>query len=151
MRSRCPAFPAQRFRTRLRTLPGNWLVPLAFAVSTGGAAACFFRNAPFARRAQFHACSTGLRQSNGNRLFGRTRPVLAFPNMMHLLANKFSRLCRRRFSLACVLARSIDRLLLRHISFPAGAHYVVRSSLETLRPSRWTWLVSAPNHGHSLR
>jgi len=84
-----------------------------------------------ARRAQFHACSTGLRQSNGNRLFGRTRPMLAFPNMMHLLANKFSRLCRRRFSLACVLARSIDRSLLRHISFPAGAHYVVRSSLET--------------------
>jgi hypothetical protein len=51
------------------------------------------------RGREFHAGASGLGQADGNRLFRRSRAVLAFANMVNFLAHELTSLRRRPLSL----------------------------------------------------
>src|SRR5262249_32953445 len=53
----------------------------------------YLRCAARFRRRQLHPCPASLRQSDCNRLLRRSSSVLAFPDVFHFLADKFSCLC----------------------------------------------------------
>jgi hypothetical protein len=57
---------------------------------------------------QLHAGTARLRQANGNRLFGRSRTVLAFTDMVDLFAHELAGLCRRRFPGTLRLTRAFN-------------------------------------------
>src|ERR1017187_10940797 len=118
--------------TMLSTPAGDW--PLRKSPSA------FFRVAsevfPLPGRGQLHAGTAGLRQTNGNRLFGRGRAVLAFADVVHLLFHAFAGLGARRFSLACLFAGPLQRFFLWHrfsFSYPQQRCRI--------RPAEWTTLT----------
>jgi hypothetical protein len=63
---------------------------------------------------KFHASASRFRESDGNRLLGRSRAVLAFTNVVHLFADEFASLRRWRLSSALVLTGSLHSGLLGH-------------------------------------
>src|SRR5439155_13383774 len=69
-------------------------------------------------RRQLDAGAAGLGKPDGNRLLGRARAVLALADVLHCLADKFTRLRGGRLALALVLAGPFDGFLLRHGSPP---------------------------------
>jgi hypothetical protein len=68
---------------------------------------------PFGRR-QFYTRTPRFGQGYCNRLFGRTRPVYAFADMVEFLAHKFARLGGGRLPLTLVMARPLDGFPLWH-------------------------------------
>src|SRR6185436_14449317 len=72
----------------------------------------------FFRRRQFHAGATRLLQSDGDRLFRAPRAVLAFADVLDLLAHELAGLRGRRLALALVLSRPADGFFLRHGGSP---------------------------------
>jgi hypothetical protein len=58
--------------------------------------------------------ASSLRQPDRDRLFGRSRSVLAFPDMVHLLAHEFTRLRGGGFARALVATRSFERFFFWH-------------------------------------
>jgi hypothetical protein len=65
-------------------------------------------------RWQIHSGPSRLRQTNRNRLLRRARAVLAFANVIHLLANELSSLRRRCLALPLVAAGALQRSFFRH-------------------------------------
>ena len=59
---------------------------------------------------------SGFRQSNRNGLFGRTSPVFALSNIMDLLTDEFSRLCRGCLTFSFLSHSTLPRFLFRHVS-----------------------------------
>jgi hypothetical protein len=55
-----------------------------------------------------------LRQSNRDGLFGGSRSMFPFADVMHLFAHEFSRLRARRFSFFSVAVRSFASFFFRH-------------------------------------
>src|SRR5438034_119625 len=100
-----------------RDLAARAPVP-AGAAGAGGAATRALGNRPFPGRAQLHAGAARLGEPDRDRLLGRARPVLAFANVVHLLADEFPRLRAGGFSGALVLARPLDGSLFRHGTAP---------------------------------
>jgi hypothetical protein len=91
-------------------------------VPAGIGSRCAFAR-PFARLAllwwrQIHAGPPRFRQADGYGLLGGPGPVLAFANVVNLLANKLAGLRGRRLAFALVLPRSLDGLFLWHDSLP---------------------------------
>src|SRR5664279_342617 len=77
----------------------------------------FFASPPrssSSRRGQLHAGTARLRQTNGNRLFGRGRAVLAFADVVHLLFHEFAGLGAGRFSLARIFVGALQCFFLWH-------------------------------------
>jgi hypothetical protein len=68
----------------------------------------------FSGRRQFHAGPAGFRQTDGDGLFSRSRAMLAFANVLHLLAHEFAGLSGGRFTFTRILACSFDRFLFGH-------------------------------------
>jgi len=66
-------------------------------------------------RRQRDAGATRLRQSDRNRLPGRTRTVFAFADVMDFFAHELSRLGARRFALAGVSTRAFNGHFLWHL------------------------------------
>src|SRR5215213_1549175 len=89
-------------------------VSLAFAIITPGVLARFRGRGASPRRWQLHSRTASFGQSNRNRLFGGTRAMFAFANVMDLFAHEFSCLGRGRFALSLVPACSSKRLFLWH-------------------------------------
>src|SRR5690348_13789702 len=109
----------QRFGDRSRALDrrfGAWWSAVAAGVGALGARAGLFRCLPFSRRRQIDAGPTRLGQPDGDRLLGRSRAVLSFANVMHLLADEFTRLRRRRLAFALVLSCSFDGFFVWHVA-----------------------------------
>jgi len=66
------------------------------------------------RPTELDAGSTGLRESDRNRLLRRARAVLPFADVMYFLADELTSLRARRFPLSLVSPRALDCLLFRH-------------------------------------
>jgi hypothetical protein len=69
-------------------------------------------------RTKGNACAPGLREADGDRLFRRSRPMLASANFSDLFANEFAGLRRGRLPRAFVLTCFIDRSLVWHDHSP---------------------------------
>ena len=127
-RSRAMAFAPQGALRSSRTL---WRGP-SRAASTGlrrGPGTPLCRRFRARRRpTELDARSTGLRESDRNRLLARARAVLPFADVMHFLADELTSLRARRFPLASVSPRALDRHLFRHEYPPT------RSSKATAMP-----------------
>lgn len=72
----------------------------------GGTALC--------RRRQFHTRPASFRETDRNRLACRPGAVLSPPDILNLLPNKFSGLCRRGLARPRIAARTTKRFGLRH-------------------------------------
>src|ERR1043166_1049284 len=84
---------------------------------------CRGRRAPLRRRlrssrrtTELDAGAPCLREPDRDRLLRRSRAVLSFANVMHLLPHELPSLRRRRLSLPFILARAAQRFFLRHRS-----------------------------------
>src|SRR5581483_3909492 len=66
------------------------------------------------RRRQFHAGAARFREANRDGLLWRSCAVLAFANVLHLFANKFTCLCTGGFAFARIFASALDGLLFWH-------------------------------------
>src|ERR1700688_265158 len=86
-------------------------------------AACLFpglfRYFPLNRCRQADACTSSLRQSDGDGLLGGTRAMLALADVVHFLPHKFTGLGIWRFALTRILLRSLNRLSFRHKNLPS--------------------------------
>ena len=74
----------------------------------------YLRKSSLTRRRKIYPGPARFGQANRDRLLRRSRAVLAFANVFHLLTHKFTRLRARRFAFSFVFFRSFDRLLFRH-------------------------------------
>src|SRR5262249_6537747 len=72
------------------------------------------RDRPALRGPEPDAGPARLRQPDRDRLPGGTGPVLAIPDVVHLLADELAGLRRRRLALGFVLPRALQRLLVGH-------------------------------------
>src|SRR5262249_44820268 len=79
-----------------------------------GRLACALGGLALSRRLERDARPPRLGQADGDRLFGRLGAVLAFADVLHLLANELAGRRRRLLSLAEVLLGALQRLLLWH-------------------------------------
>lgn len=122
-RSRAPRLALQHLFYRARhTWPSG-----GFAFSLSGFIGVF-RALPgallrFALRGwrKIHASAAGLGQPDSDRLLRRSCSMLALANPLDLLAHELAGLRARRFSLALVFLRSLDRFFARHSGrFPRG-------------------------------
>src|SRR5437867_8358065 len=77
-----------------------------------------FRSRSLLRRWKFHSSASRLGKANRYRLFSRSRAVLSFADMVHLLANELTRLGRGRLTLAFIALGSFYRFFFWHRSFP---------------------------------
>ena len=108
------AFTAQRTTgcprpRRRRFTPGSAVLQSGLSASSRSC-----RRLSLLGRTQLHAGATGFGQSDGNRLFRRSRSMFAFANMVHFLAHEFACLCRRRFTLPLVLRGPFECFFFRH-------------------------------------
>jgi len=114
------SFPFQGSMNRARAL-GRGRTFRRFAVSAGigprGAPSGPFACLALPGRRQIDTGAPRLRETDGDGLLGRTRSMLAFADVMHLLAHKLAGLCRGRLPLALVLVGPLHCLLLWH-GFP---------------------------------
>src|ERR1041384_4201181 len=65
-------------------------------------------------RRQVHSSAPRLRETDGDCLFGRSRAVLSFTNMLDLFADKLSGLRAWRFSFFLIFFRSFQSFFFRH-------------------------------------
>ncbi len=66
------------------------------------------------RRSQLHARSPRFRQSDGDRLLGRSCAMFSFSDVLDLFAHELAGLRRRRFSLGLVASGTFNRFFFRH-------------------------------------
>lgn len=87
---------------------------------------------------QIHAGPPCLRQADGNGLLGRSRPVLAFADVMYLFSYELARLSRRGLSLRLVAVSALQGLLFRHVRSPVrrGARSRPTRSRDCTLPAR---------------
>src|SRR5207237_7223903 len=76
--------------------------------------ACTSRRGALLRRREFDAGAPRLGETDRDRLFGRSRAMLALADVMHLLAHEFAGLSTRCFPFALVLVRAFDRFSFWH-------------------------------------
>jgi hypothetical protein len=67
---------------------------------------------------ELHAGAPRLRETDRDRLFRRSRPVLAFANVVHFLTNELAGLCRWRSASALRLASTCDGGFFGHTNPP---------------------------------
>src|ERR1700722_12698959 len=129
MRRGGAAFPFQRTadgaRSFLRNRAGR-ICSLGVVARRLGAGS--FGSFALLRRWKFYSSPTGLGQPNGNSLLGGAGAVLPFPDMIHLLANKLSRLRGSRFPLAFVLRGALQRFLFGHANL-LGLKFQITTTL----------------------
>src|SRR6185437_134863 len=75
----------------------------------------------------------GFRQPDRDRLFSRTRPVLALAHVLDFLAYELASLGAGGFAFALVLLRARNRLLVRHVAPPC--QLVVQMLTPGIQPS----------------
>jgi hypothetical protein len=112
---RCVSLALQRAARGPR--PGGRDALLALAARLEGAlraAAGLLGSASLLRRLELHAGAPRLGEADRDRLLGRSRPVLAFTDVVHLPAHELAGLRGWSLSLALVLFRAFDRFLLGH-------------------------------------
>ena len=73
---------------------------------------------PALRLLEFDSGAACFRETDGNRLLGRPRPVLPLPDVVHLLAHELAGLSGRSLPFSCVFASTLDRRLLGHRELP---------------------------------
>src|SRR5215472_5969248 len=115
-RCRGPALTLERLRDGTRS-HRRWLVCFRAPPFPGipdGLRACLGRDPTPLRGRQFHSGATSFRQSDGNGLLWRLRPVLPFADVVQLFANKLARLSAGRFSFLFIVASALDHLFFRH-------------------------------------
>jgi len=88
---------------------------LPFFVITGSLLPCAGRCLSAPRWLQLHTGAPGLGKTNSDRLLGRSRAVLSFTDVVHLLAHEFAGLGARRFAFTRIFARAFQRLFFGHI------------------------------------
>jgi len=141
-----PALPPERFLSGAGSLRRNLGGP-APPASDGARRRLprFRRGRPLLRRRQGDSLAPRLGKPDRDRLFGRTGAVLAFPNVVHLLANEFPGLGRGRFPFSRVLLRGRERFFVRigmHVTFRHSVH------LEIFRAARSLPASEAPMASH---
>ena len=123
-RGRLP-FPLQRPLNRLGPL-GRGLAlgrcPVPTCIGPGRALARPFRGLALFGRRQIDARPPSLGQPDGDGLLGRSRPVLAFADVLDLLADELAGLRRGRLALPFILAGPFNRFLFRH-GIPLSVSY----------------------------
>src|ERR671931_891893 len=75
--------------------------------------------APLSRCSQLYSRAPRLGEPNGDGLLRRSRTVLPFANVVHLLAHELACLRRRRFPFPRIFMRPFDRFAVRHDSLPS--------------------------------
>ena len=106
-RCRRTRLPLQRAPHRARPPCGWPPPPPPLGDIARGLASGLRRSLPRSRRLKLHARPPRLRQADCDRLFGRSRAVLALTDVVHLLADELAGLCRRRLALGRVLVRAL--------------------------------------------
>jgi hypothetical protein len=101
---------------RGRLAAGQRTVPAL--VGALGAAPRLLGHLSLCRRREIHARATRLGETDRDRLFGRTRTVFAFADVVYLLAHELSGLSGRCFAFAPVAPRPLNRFLLWHLVLP---------------------------------
>src|SRR5690348_8492550 len=113
-RGRAP-FAPQDTPDRPRAARGHLLRPaLARAHGPLGAAPRLRLRRALLRRGERHARAARLGQPDRDRLLRALRTVLAFADVVHLLADEFSRLRARRLAFPAILRGALQRGLLWH-------------------------------------
>src|SRR5262245_51616981 len=124
------AFTFQDGSRRARTRCRARLSRRAACQLASGLAACRPGRGARLRGRELHAGAPRLGQPDRDRLLGRLRAVLAFPDVLDLLAHELARLRAGRFSLARVLPRTLHDLLLWHGVLPVGVSAVMLEVLD---------------------
>jgi len=110
-------FPLQRLAGCARAL-GRWSAfcrrAVASRVGALGALSRLLLRLALSRRRKIDSRLTSLRQPDRNRLFGRSGTVFPFANMMHLFADEFAGLRRRRLAFALVTAGAFQCFFFGH-------------------------------------
>ncbi len=109
---RPPALAARGAAPARRALAA--LAPLAGAVGRLLAAASLLSHLALSRRRNVHAGAAGFGEPDGDGLLRVLHPVLAFLDVLHLLADELAGLRRRRLAALLVAPRALDRALLGH-------------------------------------
>jgi hypothetical protein len=91
---------------------------MAASVGTLRALPRFRRRCAFARRLQINARASCLREPDRNGLLRRARAMLAFADMVDLLANELACLRAGSFAFASIATRPLQRSFLRHVLSP---------------------------------
>src|SRR6185437_94275 len=85
-----------------------------------------------------HAGAARLRQPDRDRLFGRTRAMLALAYVVDFLAHELASLGAGGFAFALVLLRTRDRFLVRHVAPPCPlCSRCLRPAISPVRASAW--------------
>src|SRR5438552_16244941 len=82
-----------------------------------------FRSRSLLRRWKFHSSASSFVKANRYRLFSRSRAVLSFADVVHLLANELTRLGRGCLTLAFITLGSFYRFFFWHRSFSFGSSH----------------------------
>src|SRR3989442_14154066 len=83
----------------------------------------FLRSRFLLWRRKFHSSPPRFGKANRDCLFGRSRTVLSFADMVHLFANELARLGRWCLPLTFIAFGSLYRFLFWHRSFPFGSSH----------------------------
>src|SRR6185369_16504983 len=109
------AFTPEGARGRARSRRRRLARPaLALPVVAGGVLAGRRRGGAGLGRPELHSGAAGLREADRDRLLGRAGAVLAFPDVLHLLADELAGLRARRLAFALVLLGALESFLLWH-------------------------------------
>ena len=114
MRSRAARLLAQRRFGGTRAFPRGAAALRAFREIALGFSPGRTRRSAFRRRRQLYAGASRLGQTNRDRLLCIARTVLAFADVMHLLAHKLAGLGRSGFTFGRIAMRAFDRRSFRH-------------------------------------
>src|SRR3954470_7927287 len=112
MRGSAAPFPLQCAHRRARALRtgfGPCRRTMAASVGTLRALPRFRRRCAFARRLQINARASCLREPDRNGLLRRARAMLAFADMVDLLANELACLRAGSFAFASIATRPLQR------------------------------------------
>src|SRR5438270_2203273 len=124
------AFAAQSARNSART-GARW--PLSSRAATtqvaAGPGAHLLGGPATFGRSELDSGAARFGKPNGNSLLRRARSVLALADVVHLLANKLTRLRARRFALALILVCAFQCLLLWH-GYPSSENTMCRNYAE---------------------
>jgi hypothetical protein len=101
---------------------------LPFAISAGGAAACFLRGFSLCRWTQWYAGATSFGETDRDRLLAGARSMLALANVVHFFPHKFPGLSRGRFALPPVTPGPLESLFFWHKYVVVGNYPVALSA-----------------------
>ena len=119
---RCGRMPFATQRLADRPRPTRRHGTLRARPSLRGVPRCLTKgllgHSPALRLLELDSGAACFRETDGNRLLGRPRPVLPLPDVVHLLTHELAGLGGGSLPFSCVFTSTLDRRLLGHRDLP---------------------------------